>query len=101
MAKKSSVEKNNRRKRTVAKYAKVRAELKETIRKPSTSFEDREAAQLKLRSQPRDANPVRVRNRCMLTGRARGFYRKFGLGRMSLRERALRGELPGMTKASW
>jgi len=101
MAKKSRIEKNNRRKRTVAKYAKLRAELKETIRKPSTNQEEREVAQMKLRSLPRNANPVRVRNRCELTGRSRGYYRKFGLGRMALRERALKGELPGVTKASW
>ncbi len=101
MAKKSRIEKNNRRIRTAEKYAKVREELKELIRKPSTSFEEREAAQLKLRSLPRDANPIRIRNRCHLTGRSRAFYRKFGLCRLALRERALRGELPGVTKASW
>jgi small subunit ribosomal protein S14 len=101
MAKKSRIEKNDRRRRTVAKYAKLRAELKETIRKPTTAFEEREAAQKKLRSLPRDANPIRLRNRCKLTGRSRGYYRKFGLGRLALRDRALKGELPGVTKASW
>ena len=101
MAKKSSIEKNEKRKRLAAQYLTLRMELKEKIRKPSTPDEEREAAVKKLRSLPLNSNPNRVRNRCMLTGRARGYYAKFGLGRMKLRERALQGMLPGVKKASW
>lgn len=101
MAKKSSVEKNNRRIRTVAKYAKLRSELKDTIRSQHASEDDKEAAWAKLRSLPRDANPNRVRLRCQFTGRSRGNYRKFGICRVALREMALNGEIPGMQKASW
>jgi len=101
MAKKSKVVKNNKRKAMVAKYATIRAELKETIRSPKTSDEDRMEAFAKLRKLPRDANPIRVRNRCELTGRPRGVYQKFGLGRLALRQKALEGMLPGVKKASW
>jgi small subunit ribosomal protein S14 len=101
MAKKSSIFKNERRKKTVAQYAAIRKELKEQIRKPSTSPADRAAAVAKLRKQPRNANPIRVKNRCVITGRARAYYRKFGLSRLKLREKALSGELPGVKKASW
>lgn len=101
MAKKSSVVKNERRKKTVAKFAAVRHELKELIRKPSTPDAEKEAAQKRLRALPRNASPIRVRNRCALTGRPRGFYAKFGLGRSKLREKALSGELPGVKKSSW
>jgi small subunit ribosomal protein S14 len=101
MAKKSSVVKNDRRKRTVAKFATVRKELKEIIRKPTTPDQEREDAVAKLRKLPRNANPIRVRNRCLLTGRPRGVYSKFGLGRSKLREKALCGELPGIKKSSW
>mgnify|MGYP002348247368 CR=1 FL=1 len=101
MAKKSSVLKNERRKATVAKYATRRQELKAIIKNPATSVEDRSAAQLKLAQQPRDANPVRVTVRCVVTGRPRGNLRKFGLSRMQFRDKALAGELTGVVKASW
>ncbi len=101
MAKTSSIKKNERRIRTVAKYAAVRKQLKELIRKPSTPEQEKEEAQKKLRNLPRNANPIRVRNRCALTGRSRGVYSKFGLGRSKLRDKALAGELPGVKKSSW
>lgn len=101
MAKTSSIQRNNKRKRLVAKYLKLRNELRELVRKPSTPDGEREAAQMKLASLPRNSNPNRIRNRCELTGRPRGYYSKFGLGRSKLRERALAGQLPGVKKASW
>jgi len=101
MAKKSKIIKNNKRIAKVKHYAQLRAELKETIRNPKTSDEERELAFIKIQKLPRDASPIRVRNRCSLTGRPRAFYRKFGLSRLGLREKALCGELPGVTKASW
>jgi small subunit ribosomal protein S14 len=85
----------------VKKYAVKRAELKETIRSPKTSHEDRQAAQAKLQAMPRDASATRQRNRCAITGRSRGVYRKFGLARVKIREVANRGEIPGLVKASW
>jgi small subunit ribosomal protein S14 len=101
MAKTSMVEREKRRTRTVAKYADKRAKLKEQIRSPRTSDEARAEAQVKLQSLPRDASPTRQRNRCALTGRARGVYRKFGLARTKIREVANRGEIPGLVKSSW
>lgn len=101
MAKTNMVEREKRRAKTVQKYATKRAELKEQIRSPGTSPEDRAAAQQKLQSLPRDASPSRMRNRCQLTGRSRGVYRKFGLARTKIREVANRGEIPGLVKASW
>lgn len=101
MAKTSSVLKNERRKKLVAKYATRRKELKAIIKNPTTSPEDRAAAQLKLAKQPRDANPIRVTVRCAVTGRPRGNLRKFGLSRIQFREKALAGELTGVVKASW
>ena len=101
MAKTNMVERDKRRARTVQKYAVKRAELKELVRSPGTSPEDRIAAQEKLQSLPRDASPTRMRNRCGLTGRPRGVYRKFGLARTIIREEANRGEIPGLVKASW
>jgi small subunit ribosomal protein S14 len=101
MAKTSMVEREKRREKTVLKYAAKRAELKELIRSPRTSDEARVEAQRKLQLQPRDASPSRVRNRCQLTGRPRGVYRKFGLARTKIREVANRGEIPGLVKASW
>ena len=101
MAKKSKIVRNEQRKVTVKKFAARRAELKEILRSPKTSQEDREAAEIKLRAMPRDASPIRVRNRCALTGRPRAFYRKFGLCRLELRKRSMQGELPGVTKSSW
>jgi small subunit ribosomal protein S14 len=101
MAKTSMVERERRRAKIVKKYAATRAELKELIRSPRTSHDDRLAAQVKLQSLPRDASPSRQRSRCAITGRSRGVYRKFGLSRVKIREVAFRGEIPGLTKASW
>ena len=101
MAKTSMVERERRRAKIVKRYAVQRAQLKELIRSPRTSQEERAAAQMKLQSMPRDASPARQRNRCAITGRSRGVYRKFGLSRVKIREVANRGEIPGLTKASW
>ena len=101
MAKKSKIAKNEQRKEIVARYAERRAELKAIIKSPETSDEDRLDAQYELNRQPRDASPVRVRNRDAHDGRPRGFLRKFGLSRVRMREMAHRGELPGVRKSSW
>ncbi len=101
MAKQSMINRELKREKTVAKYAKVRAELKAIIKNPNASEEDRWAATLKLQSLPRDASPVRQRNRCGLTGRPHGYFRKFGLSRIKLREAVMRGDVPGVVKASW
>ncbi len=101
MAKTSKVVKNNKRKKLVKQYVTKRAELKEIIRNPKSSDDDRELAGKKLRKLPRDSSSTRIRNRCLMTGRARAYYRKFALSRLSLRQMALRGLLPGVTKSSW
>ncbi len=101
MAKTSLIEREKKRERLVAKYAARRAELTALINDQSRSEEERYQARLKLQQLPRNANPTRLRNRCELTGRPRGTFRKFGLARNKLREIAMRGEIPGMTKASW
>ena len=101
MAKKSMLMRQRHREVAVKRYAKKRAELKELIRNPRTSDEDKAEAQKSLQKMPRDANPIRLRNRCALTGRPHGFYRKFGLSRTKLRETTMRGEIPGLRKASW
>jgi small subunit ribosomal protein S14 len=101
MAKTNMVEREKRRAKVVAKYATRRAELKELIRSPKTGHEERQAAQAKLQAMPRDASSSRQRNRCAITGRSRGVYRKFGLSRVKIREVANRGEIPGLVKASW
>jgi small subunit ribosomal protein S14 len=101
MAKKSMLMRQRHRQAAVKRYAAKRAELKELIRSPKTSEEARADAQKKLQKLPRDASPVRLRNRCALTGRPHGYYRKFGLSRTKLRETMMRGEIPGLTKASW
>jgi small subunit ribosomal protein S14 len=101
MAKTNMVEREKRRAKIVKKYAARRAQLKELIRNPKTSPDDRAAAQVRLQSLPRDASPSRQRNRCAITGRSRGVYRKFGLSRVKIREVAMRGEIPGLAKASW
>jgi small subunit ribosomal protein S14 len=101
MAKKSSIEKNNRRKRMVIRYAAKRKSLKAAIQNPKTSDADRAAAQISLQKLPRNSSPNRVRNRCEMTGRTRGFLREFGLSRIALRELALEGKIPGVRKASW
>ena len=90
-----------KREKLVAKYAKKRAELKAIIRNVNSTDDERRAAQAKLNAIPRDASPTRQRNRCSITGRPHGVYRKFGLGRNKLREGAMKGEIPGLTKASW
>ncbi|MBD3669188.1 MAG: 30S ribosomal protein S14 [Gammaproteobacteria bacterium] len=101
MAKKSMINRENKRAKLVAKYAAKRAELKATIKNPASSDEEREEAQRRLQMLPRDASPVRQQNRCNLTGRPHGYYRKFGLGRNKLREHVMRGDVPGVHKASW
>jgi len=101
MAKLSLVNRDKKRRETVAKFATRRAELIAIIRTAKASDEDKDAARAKLQALPRNASPVRLRNRCALTGRPRGVYRKFGLARNKLRDIAMRGEIPGMTKASW
>jgi len=101
VAKTSKIQKNEQRKALVAKFAAKRAALKETLRKPDVASADKQVARQQLQSLPRDANPIRIRNRCSQTGRPRGYYSKFGLSRLALRELALRGELPGVIKASW
>ncbi len=101
MAKKSMIAREAKRERTVAKYAAKRAALKKTISSVNSSDEERDEALAKLQALPRDANPVRLRNRCSITGRPHGYYRKFGLSRNKLREHTMRGDVPGVTKASW
>lgn len=101
MAKMSLIEREKKRSRTVAKFAPKRAELKAIIDDSSKSDEERYDARLKMQALPRNASPIRQRNRCALTGRPRGTFRKFGLGRAKIREIAFRGEIPGVTKASW
>lgn len=101
MAKKSMIAREKKRIQLVAKFAIKRAELKETIRSPGSSDEQVEAALIKLASLPRDSSQSRVRNRCNLTGRPHGYYRKFGLSRNKLREATMRGDVPGLVKASW
>lgn len=101
MAKVSMIEREKRRAKTVAKYAAKRAELKAAISNINASEEERWEAQQKLQKLPRDASPVRQRNRCRVTGRPHGVYRKFGLCRNKLREDAMRGYVPGLRKASW
>ena len=101
MAKTSIIEREKKRAKTVAKYAKKRAELKRVVGDRHASDDERWQAQLQLQRLPRDASPVRQRRRCAITGRPRGVYRKFGLGRNKLREAAMRGDVPGLVKASW
>jgi small subunit ribosomal protein S14 len=101
MAKTSMVEREKRRAKTVKKYAAKRAQLKEQIRNPHSSPEARSTAQAKLQAMPRDASASRQHNRCAITGRSRGVYRKFGLSRVKIREITNRGEIPGLSKASW
>ena len=101
MAKKSMIQRELKRAKLVAKYANKRAQLKAIIRNVNSTDEEREVAQARLNAMPRDASPSRQRNRCSITGRPHGVYRKFGLGRNKLREGAMKGEIPGLTKASW
>ena len=101
MAKVSITEREKKREKIVAKYAEKRRALKAIIADRSATDEERWVAQLKLQTLPRNASPVRLRRRCGQTGRPRGVYRKFGLGRNKLREAAMRGDVPGLMKASW
>lgn len=101
MAKTSKVVKNEQRRRTVARYAQRRTELKSVIARPSSTPAQRAAAMSALQRLPRDASPVRLRNRDAIDGRPRGHLRKFGLSRVRVRELAHRGQLPGVRKASW
>lgn len=101
MAKTCMIEREQKRREMVEKYAAKRAELTATANDANASHEDRREARLKLQSLPRNSSPVRLRNRCALTGRPRGVFSKFGIGRSKLRELMMRGEVPGVTKASW
>lgn len=101
MAKVCLINREQKRRDTVAKFAAKREKLLAIINDGSLSDEERFAARMQFQKLPRDASPVRLRNRCALTGRARGTFRKFGLGRTKVREIAMRGEIPGVVKASW
>ncbi|MCM8596410.1 30S ribosomal protein S14 [Accumulibacter sp.] len=101
MAKLAVINRGEKRRKTVQKYARKRAELIAVIDDQSRSIEDRYEARLKIQALPRNSSPVRLRNRCALTGRPRGVFRKFGLGRGKLRDFVMHGEVPGMIKASW
>jgi len=101
MAKKSMVAREVKRERTVKKYAAKRAALKAVLKDPNSTPEQREEAQASLARLPRDASPSRLHNRCAVSGRPHGYYRKFGLARNKLREAAMRGDVPGLVKASW
>ena len=101
MAKTAVINRNEKRRKTVKKFEVKRSALLAIINDFKQPEDERMAARMQLQQLPRNASPTRVRNRCKLTGRPRGVYRKFGLGRNKLREIAMRGEIPGMTKASW
>ncbi len=101
MAKASMKAREEKRRKTVLKFSEKRATLKETIRSPKSTDEERELAQIKLQKLPRDANPIRMQRRCAITGRPHAVYRKFGLSRNKLREHAMQGDVPGLVKSSW
>ena len=101
MAKTSSIARDEKRKKMIQKYAAKRAELKATIANVNATDEERFEAMLKLQALPRNASPVRLRNRCGLTGRPHGYFRKFGLSRNKLRDTVMQGDVPGVVKASW
>lgn len=101
MAKKSTINREHKRREMVEKFAAKRATLRATISDASLGEDVRAEARARLQALPRDSSPVRLRNRCALTGRPRGTFKKFGLGRIKLREFAMRGEIPGVVKASW
>ena len=101
MAKKSKIVKNIQRQELVERYFKRRMKLKKIISDASTSMDEKIEARIKLEKMPRDSNPNRVRNRCNVTGRPRAYYRRFGLSRITFREMALKGLIPGIKKASW
>jgi small subunit ribosomal protein S14 len=95
------INREKKRAKLAKKYAKKRTELKAIIANPETGFDERQEAMFALQKLPRDSSPVRKRNRCQISGRPRGFYRRFGLSRNKLREAAMRGDVPGLRKASW
>lgn len=101
MAKVGMKQRELKRQRTVAKYAQKRAEIKAVLANPNATEDEKWEAQVALQKLPRDASPSRLRNRCRITGRPHGVYRKFGLSRIKLREAAMRGDVPGLVKASW
>lgn len=101
MAKRSIIHREYKRERIVKKYATIRAELKKQLKDLSISREDKEELWKKFHALPRNSSPCRLRNRCRITGRPHGYYRKFGLSRTKLREAAMRGDIPGLVKASW
>jgi small subunit ribosomal protein S14 len=101
MAKKGMIERNNKRERMVAQFAAKRAELKRILSDPGTSDEEFYLAQRKLTKLPRNSSPVRLRNRCSITGRPRAYMRKYGVSRITFRELASQGKIPGVTKSSW
>ena len=101
MAKTSMKAREEKRRKTVLRFAAKRAELKEIIRSPKFSEEEKEIAQMKLQKLPRDASPIRMQRRCAITGRPHAGYRKFGLARNKLRELAMKGDIPGLVKSSW
>jgi len=101
MAKKSMIAREKKRQLCVQRYQNKRTQLKAIIADTGATIEEKDEAQLQLQRMPRDASPVRQMNRCRLTGRPHGYYRKFGLSRNKLREKAMKGEIPGLVKASW
>jgi len=101
MAKVSMINREKKRAKLAKKFAGKRAELKAVIANPEVDFDERQQAMFALQKLPRDSSPVRQRNRCTVSGRPRGFYRRFGLSRNKLREAAMRGDVPGLRKASW
>jgi len=101
MAKTSMINRELKRQQIIKKYAAKRATLKQQMTNTHLDEEERQAARRRFEALPRNASPCRLRNRCSITGRSRGFYRKFGLGRNKLREAAMRGDVPGLVKASW
>ncbi len=101
MAKTSSVERNKKRRVLAARYADQRKKLKATVRSLNTTPDEKDEARRKLEALPRNSSPVRIRNRCQMSGRSRGYLRRFGLSRIAFRELALEGKIPGVRKASW
>ncbi len=101
MAKQSMINREIRRAKLVKKFWDKRCELRDLVKSPNTSYEEKQDAVRQLQALPRNSSPSRLRNRCRLTGRPKGYYRKFGLGRNKLREAAMSGDIPGLVKASW
>ena len=101
MTRKALVQRELKRVKTVERFAQKRAALKKIINDSTASYEEKNDARVKLQKMPRNASPSRLRNRCAISGRPKGFYRKFGLGRSKLREEAMKGNIPGLHKASW